>query len=920
MKLSNVMLSLMLGTWVLGCGEVAQQVEETASVPPLPSAPSSIGTKENPQARFEYERRQLVDPHTNTIPAGIHQKELSFARKIQQRQAQLGTENQQTWTLAGPSNVGGRTRGLVIDVRDENIILAGGVSGGMWRTTNGGLNWSRTSQPAAINSVTCLVQDTRIGKRDNWYFGTGELLGNSARASDAPYRGDGLFKSTDGGQSWDILASTTTNQPASFDNPFNYSWNLAINPLEPFTNDVIYAAIYGNIVKSTDGGQSWVKVLGEPNLLEDKSGDLNNSNASFYTNIMITPLGQMYAYLSTATSTGINTTDKGIFHSTDGENWANITPPNFNALSERLVMSYAPSNENIVYFLVEGLTIQLWKYDQVRWTNLSNQIPDGNNGLESFDSQGSYNLTVKVHPDDSDLVFLGGTNLYRSTDGFATSTHITQIGGYDTEDINQLYPNHHPDQHELVFFPDAKIMLSATDGGVHKTFDNTASSVSWVSLNNGYVTSQFYTLSISKDEGKNEIMGGMQDNGTYLKTQTGENTQWSSVLGGDGAYTASTPNNQYWYLSFQEAGIFRMSYNTDGSIQNWAKVDPAGIDRSSYLFVTPFVLDPNNYNRMYLAGDSAIWRNNNLSQITPFKQTTTSTNWEVIQPEISRWVDITALDISTNPAHILYYGTSIGEVYKITKANSPQAETEQVFSQNGYISSICIDPKDAGRVLICYSNYNVISLYLSEDGGNSFKNVGGNLEENADGTGHGSSIRWVEMIALQNGGYKYYVGTSMGLYSTTELAEQNTIWKQEGIESIGNSVVSMIDYRSTDGKIAIATHGNGVFESTVANTEPITSNAQKQDGVELAFGYPNPFKDDFHIKFTLPKHEETKIYIIDVSGKIVRSLLHTIPFEGDITVTWDGKNDNGNQVQNGLYQYLIIYQDKSYGGKMILNK
>lgn len=918
MKLSNAVMSLILGTWVLGCSEITQKHEETSTVPPLPSAPSSIGTKENPQARFEYERRQVVDPVTNTIPAGIHQKELVFARKIQQRQAQKKEE--QTWALAGPSNVGGRTRGLVIDVRDEDIILAGGVSGGMWRTTNGGLNWSRTSQPAAINSVTCLVQDTRVGKRDNWYFGTGELLGNSARATGAPFRGDGLFKSTDGGQSWDILASTTTNQPASFDNPFNYSWNLAINPLEAFANDVVYAAIYGNIVKSADGGATWVKVLGEPNLLQDTSGDLNESNASFYTNIMITPLGQMYAYLSTSTGTGINTANKGIFHSTDGVNWTNITPPRFNAISERLVMDYAPSNENIVYFLVEGSGVQLWKYDQVRWTNLSNQIPDGNDGLEAFDSQGSYNLTVKVHPDDSDIVFIGGTNLYRSTDGFSTSANITQIGGYDPKETNQLYDNHHPDQHQLAFFSDSKIMLSATDGGVHKTFDNKAASVSWVSLNNGYVTSQFYTLAISKDDGKNEIMGGMQDNGTYLKTQSGENTQWSSVLGGDGGYSASTPNNQYWYLSFQEAGIFRMSYDNDGNIQNWAKVDPSGIDRSSYLFVAPYVLDPNNYNRMYLAGDSAIWRNNNLSQITPFKQITTSTNWDVIEPEILRWEDITALDVSTNPAHILYYGTSAGDVYKVTEANTPHAETKQVFSQDGYISRVCIDPKDADRVLICYSNYNVISLFLTEDGGVTFKDVAGNLEENADGTGNGPSIRWAEMIALQGGGYKYYVGTSMGLYSTTALIENGTVWEQEGIASIGNSVVTMIDYRSSDGRIGIATHGNGVFESTVANTEKVTSNAQKQERVELALGYPNPFKDEFHIKFTLPEHRATNIYIIDVSGRIVRSLLHTEPFEGDITVTWDGKNDNGNQVQNGLYQYLIIYKDTSYGGKMLLNK
>ncbi|MEP3387767.1 MAG: flagellar basal body rod modification protein, partial [Reichenbachiella sp.] len=272
MNLKIGLLSIALSVLILGCETSSRK----NSIPPLPSAPSTIGTKENPNARFDYERRMIVDPKTNKVPADIHQKEFAFARKIQKSQSHLRSR-QENWSLAGPYNVGGRTRALAFDVRDENVLLAGGVSGGMWRSSNGGINWSRTTQPSALNSVTSIVQDSRIGKRDSWYFGTGELDGNSARASGAPYRGDGIFKSTDNGESWDLLASTSTNNPASFDSPFNYVWNLAINPLEPFSNDVVYAAIYGNIVRSTDGGNSWENVLGEPNLLEDKSGDLNNS-------------------------------------------------------------------------------------------------------------------------------------------------------------------------------------------------------------------------------------------------------------------------------------------------------------------------------------------------------------------------------------------------------------------------------------------------------------------------------------------------------------------------------------------------------------------------------------------------------------------------------------------------------------------
>lgn len=922
MKVKKGLLSITLSFLILGCETNIREY----SVPPLPSAPSAIGSKEKPNARFDYEQQMLVDPKTMQVPAGIHKKEYAFAKSIKTSQAQFRTK-QQTWSLAGPSNVGGRTRALAFDIRDESILLAGGVSGGMWRSSNGGLAWSRTTQPSALNSVTTIVQDPRVSKRDTWYYGTGELDGNSARATGAPYRGDGIFKSIDNGNSWDVLAATATNNPASFDSPFNYVWNLAINPIEAFSNDVVYAAIYGNIVRSVDGGSSWEKVLGEPNLLEDKSGDLNNSESSFYTNVMVTPTGKMYAYLSTSTGSGFNGINKGIFYSEDGTNWTRITPPGFNSFSERLVMAYAPSNEGIIYFLVEGSEVQLWRYQNGTWSERSNQIPNENSDLEAFDSQGSYNMVIKIHPNDPNTVFIGGTNLYRSTDGFATTTNTTQIGGYDIENVNQIYENHHPDQHELVFLSGNNQMLSASDGGVFKTFDNLAQSVSWSNLNNGYVTSQFYTIAVSKDEGRNEMLGGMQDNGTYFKSTAGVNTSWSSVLGGDGSYCATTPGNKFWYMSFQEAGIFKISYENDGSIDTWAKVDPKGIDRDNHLFITPFVLDPNNYNRMYLAGDSAVWRNDNLSQIKPFKQVPTSTNWHVVSAAQNRSETVTALDISTNPAHILFFGTynfiggtPVGTVYKSSDANAPASSAIPVFTHEGYISNICIDPNDASRILVCFSNYNILSLYWSENGGQSFVEVGGNLEENPDGSGNGPSIRWSEIIALNDGSYKYFVGTSMGLYSTDQLATNGTVWQQEGVESIGNSVVTMMDYRSSDGKMAIATHGNGVFETSISNTKSIIAEADLTDNVMISLGYPNPFEDVFHIRLTIPEESPMAIYITDVSGRVIRNLLNTSQFSGDMTATWDGKNDSGNPVQNGLYHYFIHYQGNNYGGKMMLNK
>ena len=119
------------------------------------------------------------------------------------------------WKKRGPYNVGGRTRALAVDISDENVLLAGGVSGGMWRSTDGGQNWSKTTKPEQLHSVTTIAQDLRTGKNSIWYYGTGEYTGNSAigGGNNAYFSGDGIFKSTDGGENWKEISGGSSGFP-----------------------------------------------------------------------------------------------------------------------------------------------------------------------------------------------------------------------------------------------------------------------------------------------------------------------------------------------------------------------------------------------------------------------------------------------------------------------------------------------------------------------------------------------------------------------------------------------------------------------------------------------------------------------------------------------------------------------------------
>ena len=377
---------------------------------------------DNPAERVVWERIRLADPATGQIPNNIRKKEMIFAKTLP-KSTVISKAN---WKHRGPYNVGGRTRALAMDVQDENILFAGGASGGMFRSTDGGLSWAMTTSPNQLHNVTCVAQDTRIGHEDTWYFGSGELTGSSASGGEAYYGGNGIYKSVDGGLSWDSLAVTATNTNG-FDSNFDFIWNVKTDPSND-SLDVVYAAVYSAIYRSENGGNSWVKVLG--------------GGSAYYTNVEVTSTGVVYATLSS------DGTDKGIWRSLDGQNWTDITDSLFTPVYGRIAIGVNPGDEDEVYFLAaetdgygqhtdvffNGETwTSLWKYNAntTAWNDISLNIPaNQNSSFDNFNAQGGYDLLVKVHPDNQNTVYIGGTNLWRSTDGFSTPNNTMIIGGY----------------------------------------------------------------------------------------------------------------------------------------------------------------------------------------------------------------------------------------------------------------------------------------------------------------------------------------------------------------------------------------------------------------------------------------------------------------------------------------------------------
>ena len=309
------------------------------------------------------------------------------------------------------------------------------------------------------------------------------------------------------------------------------------------------------------------------------------------------------------------------------------------------------------------------------------------------------------------------------------------------------------------------------------------------------------------------------------------------IWGGDGAYVALLNDGLLRYASFQNGQIYRIEYNASNQLVSWALVTPSL--ESSYLFIHPYVIDPNDSDIMYLPGNQEMYRNASLSSIPDFQTVPHTTGWqELTNTAITGGGVISAVVASeSNPDHRVYYGTSAGEVYRIDDAHTGDPAATNVTSglfPAGYVSSIAVHPDDADRVAVVFSNYSVQSVFYSDDAGATWANVSGTLEENADGSGSGPSVRWIKMGVISGADTQYFVGTSTGLYSATTLDGTSTVWTQEGSSTIGNVVIDMIDIRDSDGYIAVGTHGNGFYSSMLERpTITITGPAGIVDGLSV---------------------------------------------------------------------------------------
>lgn len=892
---------------------------DTVSTSQSLSEVSKAKSLEKKAARAEYFFNMLRDPATNALPPSIRTRELAYARtlpRIDQVLSKASGAVPFNWVEAGPVDVGGRTRALAVDVMNANVIVAGGASGGIWKSTDGGASWRLKSDATEINGVTSLAQDPRSDQTHTWYYTSGERSGSAGdQGGGASFFGSGFYRSLDNAETWQRIV-IPPGDPTSFDGPLDYVSRVVVSPT---TGSVFLASNSYGLFRSTDSGVSFAFVLGGAGHHE-------------WSDITVTKNGTLVATLSSGNDNPTN--PPGVYRSTDdGQTWVNITPNTFPNPSARSVVAMAPSNNDVAYVLTftgegSGAT------ENVRFHKLtlstgasedrSSNLPNFGGNVGFFDTQGSYNMVLAVKPDDENFVLVGGTNLFRSRDGFATNANqLTDnwIGGYATANDVSQYINQHPDQQALVFDPSNPNRLwSGHDGGLSLVEDITtaAPELPWQKMNNGYNVTQFYGIAQSATAGDGRLYGGAQDNGSpYFRFDGQTATTSQDLTTGDGGYAYMGAT--FAIGSAQNGAIQISPYDQNG--------DPAGFqsspvitppDAANQLFINPFAVDPVRENVIYYPGGTALWRGDLTATINDPNSAPT---WEnLTNVTLPNGYGYTTLAASTAPAHVLYLGASSGEgapvIMRLDAANTATdgevARSIPGAAAGTYVHAIAVNPENADEIMVVFSNYNVVGLYHSTDGGQTYSAVEGNLT--GDATNPGPSLRSATILPF-GGETTYLIATSTGVYSATALNGASTVWAQEAASGIGNTVTAFITSRTSDGRVAVGTHGRGIFLGTPSQATAVEDKPEQPSAFTLAQNYPNPFNPSTSIHFTLPDPGAVRLAVYDVRGREVAVLVDGRVAAGRHQVTYDAVN-----LTSGTYFYRLETPQGRQTRVMVLTK
>jgi len=784
------------------------------------------------------------------------------------------------WTEMGPDNVGGRTRAILIDKDNSNLIYAGGVSGGLWKSTNAGLTWKIVpgTDQLEFSGVVSICQTIN----GDIYFGTGEgATSNMSGASNgaSAFIGGGIYKSTDG-VTFSQLESTAPNNLISTNFDFASVTEMAAHKTEPNT---LYAATRRGIKVSTDGGQSWQAGL---------------ASAAEFFDVEVANDGSVFA-----------STSSGIFYSENGTagSFSQLASvgATFGGGSGRIEIALSPSDVNYVYAVFSnqgGLGRYKGIYRSTDKGETWDLILPGWSGTTAptyniFNQQANYAMAIAVDPQNKDRIIVGGLDLWE----FEYGVGIEPISYWAVSDAVSFYV--HADHHEILFDEsNPGRIYFGHDGGVSRSDDN---GVNFITQNRGYGVTQFYTVDYSKD---GKVIGGTQDNGTQYINFFNNISEKNAVkvAGGDGGYTQISYINPDIIFSESQNGSARRSADgglTNGTIENFLGDTLAGLAETAddegnnglfASFINPMHLweevdaDGNPIDTsMFFAATTEITQTGSDYCVYMTKQAldfSITPRWFQVTPKYASPIE--RISVTPDGNHMFFswnnnlYRTdnlnlnvdSIKDTYKFLDVgdtnDDPNGDnsnavvnTIKLNTTFQYtITDIAVDPNDKNNIVVTVGGYGSHDhVYKSTNAMSddpTFTPIQGNLPY----------MPAYSAVIDVNNASNIIIGTEFGVWTTTN--GNNWILEDDGMPIVPCHMLRQQHLPGVNkGVVYVGTHGRGIFKSS--NTSSIFDySSDETEDVNLLSIYPNPAESFINLELT----SDVSVYdvsIIDLMGKEV---------------------------------------------------
>ena len=656
----------------------------------------------------------------------------------------IGPANKPSQKMGMPQPGIGRISCLAFHPSNNSIIYVGSATGGIWKTTDGGTSWISLPLTGVLSIG---ISDIAISASNPniIYASTGDAESSGFLGVNFSFS-VGILKSTDAGQTWNTTSSV-----------YQISQKVLINRLiiNPTNSNLLYVGSNSGFSKSTDGGASWISITGD--LCKDLEFKTDDPTSIYGTFISSNNVYSIRKYTESAGNLATQLEISG---------------------SGRVNIATCKSQPNILYALAcsqwpDYNFHSVWKtIDGSNWIKVADKSTSPNyltyyadgSGTEA---QGLYDLSIAVNPNNSDEVYIGGVNIWKSTNGGNAFSPIAEwTGGFGL-------PWVHSDIHWLEF-NSSNVLFACTDGGINKS---TNSGKNWTDISNGLQITQFYSLS-SSELNPNIITAGAQDNGTHKY----DGTSWKNIMGGDGMETIiDRSNSNIIYASLYYGEINK---STDGG-NNFTNIISSNLTQEEGAWVTPYLIHPSNPNIIYVAMQN-VWK---------------STNGGLKWTKISNFTESTPITInsmaisSTDPNYI--YVSKYNQIFKTSSGGTTWTSAGQT---QDYVTSILVHPSSPSKFWVTLSGYSASDKVLFYNGA-KWDNLSTGLPN--------VPVNCIEY--QKNSQDRLYIGTDVGVFTRDNSSVKWDSYNQ----GLPNVIVNDLKIINSTSKMLAATYGRGIWETKI---------------------------------------------------------------------------------------------------------